>query len=977
MSGEWKLWRPVFNYRQLMYLLFVLRVREEEGCLTESPESSRGNPYRDFTSSNQVMTGCSTRSQPEETREEADDKTEQFVNILLNELKSDEEDKGLQEELLQLVEILTINSEVYLKQSQDEKSILGALGQLRVLIRTSTTSMTSVPKPLKYLREHYDTLKEAYSRVSRKEIKSRFADILSVLAIAGTNTGVRDCLRFCLDGTMRDPGDWGHEYVRQLETEIVEEWSNTPMKFEQEMRKQLLPLVKSIVRFDMKHNAEIQACDLCQEIDELDLIGEQLDSNNFLKICQYLMNCAYYSEEMEQRQILETVAEQFLRFNEYCQATLVALQLKDSNLIHKCLTECPDPLIRKQLAYLLARQQDQPLKKEYNGEDEEDIVAILSNAHVSDHFRMLARELDILEPKLPEDIYKTWAETGVYRRPEHDSARVNLAASFVTGFVHAGFGQDKLMANTEECWVYKNKDHGMMSATASLGLIHLWDVDGGLDPIDKYLYTNEDFIKSGALLAIGLVNCGVRNECDPALALLSDHVLSKSLTLRVGALLGLGLAYAGSRRKDVNELLTAALTDEQSSMEVMSVAAIALGLVNVGSEDSEVSSTILQKLLELTPQELMVTQSRFLPLALGMVYMGCRDSIETPSAALEVLPEPYKLASQTMLQVCSYAGTGDVLIVQELLRICSEPYEGDSRSNLMETISMTGCCNLRPQISTSSSVPQLPDKSKSKTSTKDEDIGLSQAIASLGVGVVGFGEGKENSRIFGQIGRYGSTPARRAMPLSLALSSLSDPDPAILDVLNKYSHDSDVNVADNAILALGLVGAGSNNARLATMLRQLAAYHAKNPAHLFLIRISQGLVHLGKGTISLRPLHYASKVPDQAGLAGILVVLVSCLDCRGLILGKSHYLLYCLTLAMEPRWLVTLDENLNAIPVSVRVGQPVDTTGKAGCPKTIAGGQVHSTPVLLTSGERAELVGDQHEALSSVLEGFVILKEKV
>lgn len=42
---------------------------------------------------------------------------------------------------------------------------------------------------------------------------------------------------------------------------------------------------------------------------------------------------------------------------------------------------------------------------------------------------------------------------------------------------------------------------------------------------------------------------------------------------------------------------------------------------------------------------------RFLPLALGLIYMGRRDAIETLSAALEVLPEPYKLASQTMLQV--------------------------------------------------------------------------------------------------------------------------------------------------------------------------------------------------------------------------------------------------------------------------------------------------------------------------------------
>lgn len=72
-------------------------------------------------------------------------------------------------------------------------------------------------------------------------------------------------------------------------------------------------------------------------------------------------------------------------------------------------------------------------------------------------------------------------------------------------------------------------------------------------------------MKSGALLAIGLVNCGVRNECDPALALLSEYVSSSSQTLRVGAILGLGLAYAGSRRQDVTQILSAALANEQSN----------------------------------------------------------------------------------------------------------------------------------------------------------------------------------------------------------------------------------------------------------------------------------------------------------------------------------------------------------------------------------------------------------------------------
>lgn len=36
---------------------------------------------------------------------------------------------------------------------------------------------------------------------------------------------------------------------------------------------------------------------------------------------------------------------------------------------------------------------------------------------------------------------------------------------------------------------------GMLSATASLGLILLWDVEGGLTQIDKFLYSGEDFIR--------------------------------------------------------------------------------------------------------------------------------------------------------------------------------------------------------------------------------------------------------------------------------------------------------------------------------------------------------------------------------------------------------------------------------------------------------------------------------------------------
>ena len=139
-----------------------------------------------------------------------------------------------------------------------------------------------------------------------------------------------------------------------------------------------------------------------------------------------------------------------------------------------------------------------------------------------------------------------------------DSARANLAATFVNAFVNAGFGQDKLVTAVSEdekvgagqgwgwsvtrhvaallltvgmegglrhdcpskvstdgptfgqrivtfrtpCsvvqvhWIFKNKDHGKMSATASLGTVLLWDVEGGLPQVGAQ--------RAGALFCAGL-----------------------------------------------------------------------------------------------------------------------------------------------------------------------------------------------------------------------------------------------------------------------------------------------------------------------------------------------------------------------------------------------------------------------------------------------------------------------------------------
>eukprot|EP00244_Chara_vulgaris_P006492 TRINITY_DN2463_c0_g1_i1.p1 TRINITY_DN2463_c0_g1~~TRINITY_DN2463_c0_g1_i1.p1 ORF type:complete len:270 (+),score=39.94 TRINITY_DN2463_c0_g1_i1:56-811(+) len=238
-----------------------------------------------------------------------------------------------------------------------------------------------------------------------------------------------------------------------------------------------------------------------------------------------------------------------------------------------------------------------------------------------------------------------------------------------------------------------------------------------------------------------------------------------------------------------------------------------------------------------------------------------------------------------------------------------------------------------------------------------EDLGQSMAIRSLE-----------------HLLQYGEQNIRRAVPLALALLSISNPKINVMDTLSRLSHDSDSEVAMGATIGLGLIGAGTNNARIAGMLRNLSSYYYKDPSLLFCVRIAQGLVHLGKGLLTLNPYHSDCILLSHVALAGLTAFLHSCLDMKGIVLGKYHYTLYYLVSAMQPRMLVTVDEELKALQVAVRVGQAVDVVGQAGRPNTITGFQTHTTPVLLATGDRAELATEKYLPMSSVLEGFVVLK---
>lgn len=497
---------------------------------------------------------------------------------------------------------------------------------MRKLIRASTTSMTSVPKPLKFMIPHYETMKAVYEKIASSTtpdaVKKECADVLSVLSM--TMSENNECLKYKLKGdtSTENMDAWGHEYVRHLAGEIVAEWNDMTTETTEgqdeamddlDKKSQLLHLVQQIIPSQMKHHAEAEACDLLMEVERLDYLEQYVDKTAFNRVCLYLTSCVAYVPEPENTNLLNTALKLFRKFDQYPHAMRIALQMNDPAKVQEIFLSCQDPIMQKQLAFMLGRHQHY-LELDENEYDE--IIEIMSNSHLNNHFLNLGRELDIMEAKTPEDVYKSHLDNvrPVFGGSNVDSARQNLASSFVNGFVNAGFGQDKLLMEDGQKWLYKNKDHGMMSATASIGLVLLWDVDGGLTQIDKYLYSPEDHIKAGALLACGIVNTGVRNDCDPALALLSDYVLHKSNVMRTGAIFGLGLAYAGSNRQDLISLLLPVFAEQNSTMEVIGVAALACGLISVGSCNDDVTTTILQTLMEKSAQDLKDPFAKYLPL---------------------------------------------------------------------------------------------------------------------------------------------------------------------------------------------------------------------------------------------------------------------------------------------------------------------------------------------------------------------------
>jgi 26S proteasome regulatory subunit N1 len=829
---------------------------------------------------------------------------------------------------------------------------INSYNMLKHEITTSTSSMTSIPRPLKFIRLHFQEIKDFYDKYNPTNEKDNYyklmlSDLISVILTVINEKDENDkeltILQYVLTGTKKDTTSWGQEYVRSLCSDIGQEYNERINK--DEPINDLLDLVKIIAPYLIKQHCESDAIDLLIEVDCINDIKDFINENNYKKICLYLLSITNYSADTEEyRETLELVYSiYYTKFHQYIDAMRVAIKIGNMLYIKQTFHQCNDLTTKKQLAFILAREGIFLEEEEQYIKDSE-LMEIMRNYKQSEYFRVLGKTLELLEPKHPESVFKSHLEDKKSDSKKLESYKINMAYSIASSFINAGFGTEVLLSKKDSDWIFKNKEEGLTCMLAGLGLVNIWDYLEGPGKLYEYAGNKETDIykRAGRNMGLGISLSNIHDDNDIAVAVLLEELQDKNLNIKISALFGLGLAAAGTQNEKLLNSLLEVFQDFSYGFEVSAFISLALGLIFIGSSNESVFEEIFTILISRNEESKgKIFESPFFVifvLGMGLICLGKQKDNETiidTLVTMETFSKEMKDYLKTMLTSFSYAGSGNVARVQELMQIIAK--STDEINPKVQSLAVIGCSLI----------------------ALGEDVGTEML-----------------SRSFNHFLQFGDVNIKRSVSLAMALLNLSNPKVTVIDSLTKFCYDTDKSVAMNAIFSMGLVSSGSNHSRVAGLLRSLASYYNEETNPLFMVRVAQGLLHMGKGIITLDPVYSHKLLINNIGLSGVLITLFGFTETEGLMCGKHQFLLYSLALGMKPKLVMTVDEKLHPKDIQLMIGQAVDIVGQTGNPRAISGFQIHSSPAVINTGERCELNGDDYISYSDVLEGIVIVKEK-
>ncbi|MEN2496485.1 MAG: 26S proteasome non-ATPase regulatory subunit 2 [Marteilia pararefringens] len=861
-----------------------------------------------------------------------------------------------------------------------------ALKNLSEIINSASIIMSSVPKTFKFIKPYFEELKQMENKAISDLHKKELSGMISILSVIMGKTG--DTLEYFMKSKCPLGEKFSLEFVHHLVHDIISE-HQTKMYSNEFLGSDVLDTVSHIVRYQLSHNSEIDACDFLLEIDRLELLKGFVDDENIEKISEYLDRCSSLVADEEAYNILNIIVDLNLILKNFPMALHAALRLNSYDLILVVLKACNEKATLYQLLLMLSNLQiDVDLENNNLNHTDDNIGEIYSNEKKYLVFQESAKTVGIDAPKSLEDIFKK--KLVFPKKSDSDNLildRKYLSLSVINNFLNCAFGTDKIFT-TSDCmnWINNLGEFALNSSIASIGYLYLWNIEDGLNFVNQFIVSEQPKIKAGGILAAGIIGTSIRDDFNSILALLGNETDNEDIDCRISAILGLAISYAGSNNTEILNLIYPHLYFSDSKInnkEVICVAALSVGLICVGSANSIASSYLIKLMIDSSLNDFHERDHQIMSLALGLIFMRKVKYCQTIMDSLSPVQEPLRSTTKLMVNILCHAGSGNVEIILDLMRVCLGSEDVRSKNPKSNEI-------LHKKDEDSPQQEDIKDQAADSDKEANSDLSVkfvslkNKSLAVIGMAIVAMGEkvGSEMIiRLFTQLTRYGDYVVKGAVPLALALLNLSNPTMGILQMLTKLTHDSDHTISYAAMLSLGLVSAGTNNAKYAQTLKSMKNTSAAHRDSMisFVLNISLGLCYMGKGSLTLSPFRHCGLLLKMTSLASTISFCILALHADDFIYGKNNYMMHILAPAISSKFLNTYemkDDKLVKTSVSLRVGNELDTIASAGKPRKVTGFQTHKTPVSVNRDERAELVDEDFASMTPFLEGSVILKTK-
>ncbi|KAF7684778.1 26S proteasome regulatory subunit RPN1 [Astathelohania contejeani] len=784
-----------------------------------------------------------------------------------------------------------------------------AIDALFDIVRSNTCSATSSNTLSLHVLDKHKRVLEEQINRIDNKHKKYYADILSAIFVIADTYKT---LHYRMQGGIIPLETWGHQYAKRLAGSIVD--LGTQFSTEE-----INKISDECVTFLFAHNSECDAIDFLYEIKRLEKVLHFVEEDNYERIILYLNELGRYEKCLNKKSLEDpsNIDELIISIHKTMNnLPLLIINLLKNRRVEDAIqaTINSEEPIKSQLCYILAR-----CGVFFNASGDSRLENILKNHHIKENFKYLIDDLQIAQPR---DL-----DSFIEPSPKKDLKEIKhfVPLAIANSFVHMGFGIGALPM--PENGFDKPE---IISILASMGVINSWNSDRALEDLDDFLFSN-GIIRAGAGLGLALATTKIVDENEISLAILSDEEEGTfpSAHARIASLLGIEAIYCGSQKEDLKEKLRPLVFSE--SDEISAFACYVLGSIFIGSGDDDITGLLLQAFIEksaIYSEENTNPFFSFYILGLGFLYYkrNCKDILEK----IDAIESNFKGELILLLKAMRYAGTGNTNIIEELL---TESFDNDTTNNT--------------------------------------NIGL------LSVALVALGDElstKMITRLIRSSGMLNLPKLKSAIPLCLALLYPSTPEVEVIDDLVKLLNSGDTDVVLNTIIALGLVGAGTNNTRIIDILNHQYSYHSKSFRLVSALRISIGLVHLGKGTLTINPWVYRQSLLLTKEFVGLFSLLFISLEGESSVInGKYSFLYYLLCQSVTPKYLICVDTTGKYKSATVRIGTPVNRVGMVGHPRSIVSVQTHVSPVIVQSGERAEV--EDAKTLCEIAEDIVVCAE--